>query len=211
MIKLDLEIFETVMKLSARMSNTILTSMKSFPLDGIVENVKMVKKVKSTTLMTFGSGIGIGLAGGVLIRQPEIDLLNEEVRRGQSEAEKLQTIIQGYHKQFIGLKAKLETLQTKEYAEQAKLDDANIRSIVMYQYAAKEYIGICLRQKGDDGEQSISEKEKNFHLIFQKVLNGEKIGNDDAWKIYNYVYPKHKKEIDNLIEVDFGELLKAIS
>lgn len=211
MIKIDFELFETIIKISEGASNTFVTSLKSIQWDSLIENVKMVKRIKPTTLMAWSGGVGMGLAGGVLICQPQIDSLGEEVKKGQSEAERLQNIIRRYHEQFIGLKAKLETLQTKEYIEQAKQDKKDIRSVVMYQYAAKEYIGICLRQKGDDGEQSISEKENSFHLIFQKVLNGEKIGNDDARKIQNYVYPKYKKEIDNLIEVDFDELLKAIS
>ena len=85
------------------------------------------------------------------------------------------------------MKAKVDALQAKEYAEQAKKAGESARSVIMYQYAAKEYVEIWLKPRGDNGVLVLPEKEYSYYQIFKKVLNGEKLEQDDAKKLQNYI------------------------
>lgn len=172
--------------------------------------IVFVKNIKPRTWITLGSGLGLGVAGGVLLRQPEINKLSEAVKKSQSEQERLQLLVQEYHEVFVAIKANKDIIQADEYVEQAKRANEDARSIIMYQYAAKEYIEIGLKPRGDNGILVLPEKEYEYYLTFQKVQNGEKLEQDDAKKIQNYIYPRYKKQIENLVEYDFEELMTRL-
>lgn len=196
------------MKMAKNAPKAIQQTIKNIPWE---KGFTYVKNIKTSTWIALGSGIGIGVAGGALLRQPEINKLSEQVKAGQSEVERLQLIIRGYHEQFVAQKAKLDILQANEYADQAKQEHEDARSIIMYQYAAKEYVEIWLKPRGNNGVLVLPEKEYSYYQVFNKVLNGETLEQDDKKKVQNYIYPKYKKEIEGLVEYDFDELLKKIS
>ena len=186
-------------------SKSFYTVGKSIPWQSAVEIVK-----ESSTWFFLSGGL-IGIAGGALLRQPEVNKLSEEVKKSQSEIESLHTIVQSYHEGFVRMQAEVDTLKAKGFAEEAKKESENGRAYIMYQYAAKEYIELCLSPRDDRGVLVLPEKEYQYYLIFRKVINGETLEKEDAKKLQNYVYPKYKQEIEGLIEFNFDGLLKKLS
>lgn len=155
--------------------------------------------------------LGGGIAGGALIRQPKVNKLKKEVRAARSSEKRLKAIIYDYHEAFIVTKAKMEVLQAKNNIDEAKKKERYGRSLILYQYATKEYIEICLKTRYTHGKDNLSVKEINHYRIFQRVLNGEELVQEDARSIQNYIYPKYKRQIDGLIEYDFGNLLEQMT
>ena len=197
-------------------SNTIKIFIKNAPrtFNEVAKRIpwqNAVKIIKKPSTWIFLSGGLIGVAGGVLLRQPEVNKLSEEIQKSHSEIERLQVIVQSYHEEFVRMQANVDILKAKGFAEDAKKESENGRACIMYQYAAKEYIELCLRPRDDRGVLVLPEKEYNYYLIFQKVMNGDMLEKEDAKNLQNYVYPKYKKEIEGLIEFNFDELLKKLS
>ena len=155
---------------------------------------------------TWGVLVG-GIAGGGMLRQPKVNKLKKEVRVAHSREERLQVIIRRYHEEYVIMKAKMEVLQAQNNVDEAKKNEEYGRSLIMYQYATKEYIEICLKTRNDRGKRNLSEKELKHYRVFQRVLYGEKLAQEDAISIQKYIYPKYKRQIDGLIEFDFDELL----
>lgn len=189
----------------SEVANIVSERVKRIPLKSVGEIIK-----KPWMWVTVSASL-IGVAGGVLLRQPEINKLSEEVRKSHSEIERLHIIVQSYHEEFVRLQAKVNILKTKGFAEDARKESENGRASIMYQYAAKEYIELCLRPRDDRGVLVLSEEENHFYFIFKKVINGEMLEREDAKKLQNYVYPKYEQEIEGLIEFNFNGLLKKLS
>ncbi len=166
---------------------------------------------KPSTWAIFGGGLFLGGAGMYLLRQPEVNELKDEAKKAQSEVERLQIVINSYHNQFIALKVKLEALEAKSAADTAKQGIEDSRTLIMYQYATKEYIELCLRPRDEDGSFALPETEYYFYKIFKRVLNGEKLDLEDAKKLRNYILPKYQKKIENLVEFDFSALMQQLA
>ena len=184
-------------------------------LNGILQGLNIAKgfarTIKPVTWLLLGGALSIGLAGGVLLRQPEINRLSEAAQKAQSEEESLRRLVQAYHDKFVELKASNEVLKAKAFADNAKYNGVDMRAVIMYQYAAQEYIELFTRPQDEQGIRVLSEKEYNYYQIFKKVVGGKRLDEEDAKKLQNYIYPKYKKEIEGLIEVDFEALMKQIT
>ena len=100
-------------------SKSFYTVGKSIPWQSAVEIVK-----ESSTWFFLSGGL-IGIAGGVLLRQPEVNKLSEEVKKSQSEIERLHTIVQSYHEGFVRMQGEVDTLKAKEFAKEAKKESEN--------------------------------------------------------------------------------------
>ena len=184
-------------------------------LNGILQGLNIAKgfarTIKPGTWLLLGGVLSFGLAGGVLLRQPEINRLSEAAQKAQSEVESLRRLVQAYHDKFVELKASNEVLKAKAFEDNAKYNGVDMRAVIMYQYAAQEYIELFTRPQDEQGIRILSEKEYNYYQIFKKVVGGERLDEEDAKKLQNYIYPKYKKEIEGLIEVDFEALMKQIT
>lgn len=198
--------FNLVKEVLQKAPSTLESLAKSIPWQ---QGIDFVKGIKPRTWLLIGSPL-LGVVGGVLLRQPKINKLTEQNKKYQSENERLHLLIDGYHEQFVAMRAKVDALQAKEYADQAKEAGESARSVIMYQYAAKEYIELSLRPRGENGVLVLPEKEYNYYIIFKRVLGGEMLEPGDAKKLQNYIYPKYRKQIEGLIEFDFSDLLQSI-
>ena len=199
--------FNSLLKFAKTAPSTICNAAKQIPVQNAI---RFVKGIKPSTWIILGSGISIGVAGGVLLCQPEINKLSDQINANQTEMERLHTVIQGYHEVFQATRDKLDVLQAKEYADNVKIEGKNIRAVVMYQYATKEYIELCLRPRDENGIPNWTPKESSYYVIFKKVVNGETLEREDKKNLQNYVYPKYKKEIEDLVEFDFSALLQKL-
>ena len=206
---MNLKTINVLAKNIAKNAPKILNNAINSPLIQTTWNA--IKNVKPSTWAIFGGGIFLGGAGMYLLRQPEVNELKDEAKKAQSEVERLQIVIRSYHNQFIALKVKLEALEAKTAADAVKQGVEDSRTLIMYQYATKEYIELCLRPRDVDGSFALPEKEYYFYKIFKRVLNGEKLDLEDAKKLRNYVLPKYQKEIEDLVEYDFSALMQQLA
>ena len=198
----------TLIELAKKAPSALGNAARQIPVQ---DAVRFFKGIKPSTWIILGSGITIGVAGGVLLCQPVINKQSDQINADQTEMERLHTVIQGYHDLYQATKDKLDALQAKEYADNAKKEGENLRAVVMYQYATKEYIELCLRPRDENGIPDWSPKESSYYVIFKKVVHGETLEREDAKKLQNYIYPKYQKEIEDLIEFDFSALMQQVA
>ena len=88
------------------------------------------------------------------------------------------------------------------------VEKENIQGLLIYQYGAKEYLGMLI----DSVKHGIEMPKEaiGFFKAFDKVIDGEKVSDSDWKKIKEYIFVKHRKDIDGLAECDYTELIKEL-
>lgn len=150
--------------------------------------------------------IGAGYGLKAILDQVQISKLKSACEGLQTENEKLRETVKTLNDSVCRMKKKIEALKASNFVEKAK-STSELKSCIIYQYATKEYIEIAIK-KASGG--TLSFEERKYSSIFEKVLNADIIA-EDAKYIEEYVLPKYKNKIDNLIEFDCTCLLEKLN
>lgn len=204
--------------------------MNTNRINGIIKDVeKLAKKIDYAKMVRAGKeiaqGIGeavkqipwekvaevIGLIGAgyglkALLDQGQISSLKGACDGLQNENEKLREATKTLNDKVYVMKKKIEALKASNIVEKAK-STAELKSCITYQYATKEYIEIAIK-KANGGTPSF--EERDYSSIFEKVLNVD-CTLEDAKLIEEYIVPRYKNRIDNLIEFDCTSLLAKLN
>lgn len=167
--------------------------------------VELAKKVPWTKIAEGIGLIGAGYGLKAILDQAQISKLKSACEGLQTENEKLRETVKTLNNSVYVMKKKIEALKASNIVEKAK-STAELKSCITYQYATKEYIEIAIK-KANGG--TLSFEERKYSSIFEKVLNADVIA-EDAKYIEEYVLPKYKNKIDNLIEFDCTSLLDKL-
>lgn len=164
------------------------------------------KKVPWTKIAEVIGLIGAGYGLKAILDQAQISKLKSACEGLQNENEKLRETVNTLNNSVFVMKKKIEALKASSFVEKAKRT-AELKSCITYQYATKEYIEIAIK-KASGGK--ISFEERKYSSVFEKILNADIIA-EDAKYIEEYVLPKYKNRIDNLIEFDCTSLLEKLN
>lgn len=166
---------------------------------------ELLKNVPWTEVLKWIGIIGTAYGFGVLSMQPEISNLKESNEEKQNENERLRYAVAKLNSCVDTQQKKIEALKAYQFTEKAK-SAAELRSVIITQYATKEYIEIAIKKSNGN---NLSFDDKKFSLTFEKILNAD-YTEDDAKFVENFVIPKYKQKIDNLIEFDCTSLLEKL-
>lgn len=135
------------------------------------------------------------LAGGALLRQPEINRLKAQVRTLQVQIGKLQLIIAEQHRQIQELKLRYDTLKFFHIFEKQRVS-MNIKEQIFQICAFKEYINLAItRSRGE----KLSERPQNFLHTYEMISTGndDKISDIDFDFMIEYIEEKYSGSIES--------------
>ena len=144
---------------------------------------------------------------GFFARQPAINKLKKQVKQLQKETERLNQLRDAQHRELGELLIKYKALGALQFKKKS-VEKENIQGLLIYQYGAKEYLGMLI----DSVKHGIEMPKEaiGFFKAFDKVIDGEKVSDSDWKKIKEYIFVKHRKDIDGLVECDYTDLIKEL-
>lgn len=143
------------------------------------------------------TGVG-GLVIGALSRQPEINKLKEQVRVLQTQVSRLQATIHEQQRQIEELKIRVNTLKAWNFVEKRRALGIT-RGYLILQYGFKEYVELTILQARG---QSVSEEEQRFFNVFNLMITGSAIEEEDKAFIKLFISSRYRYQIENLIAMD---------
>jgi hypothetical protein len=144
---------------------------------------------------------------GFFARQPTINNLKKQVKQLQKETERLNQLRYAQHREIGELLIKYKALGALQFKKKS-LEKENIKGLLIYQYGAREYLGLLIDSVKHGIE--IPKQAIGFFKAFDKVIDGDKVSDSDRKKIKEYIFVKHHKDIDGLRECDYTDLITEL-
>lgn len=145
---------------------------------------------------------------GALSRQPEINNLKKQVRQLQGEVERLQKIIHTQDKQIRTLLVRYKSLKAYQFNEKSKAR-SYVRGALIFQYAYKEYLELLMKSI-DNNYVDMNNEESIFFNIFDKIIEGQDVSDNERQAIKEYILYRYKIQIDNLEECNTDYLIERL-
>ncbi len=148
-----------------------------------------------------------GVSGGIigaLSRQPEINNLKKQIKKLQKEVERLQNIRKEQDEQLSMLLVKYKALKVYQFKKRAEERD-NIRGIIIYQYGLYDYLTLLLNTA--KGSVELQKDDTIFFNIFDKMIEGKKISDEEMDTMKKYITFKHKSDIRRMRQCNIDNLV----
>ncbi|MGI6688651.1 MAG: hypothetical protein ACOX6Y_10000 [Christensenellales bacterium] len=156
----------------------------------------------------------LGALGGTIIgalsRQPEINKLKKLVKKLQAEIKKLQELRDEQDQQIKELLIRYKGLKAYQFFTKYSVRK-NIRSHLIFQYGTRDYLDLLVNRV--NGEKEAAKEDTVFCNIFNKIIDGDTVTDEEKHAVKEYILYKHRKEIRSLQECDTTqafERLKAV-
>ncbi len=164
----------------------------------------------SSSLVKIMIGVLSGLGGfvvGALSRQPEINNLKKQIKKLQKENKRLQTLMQNQSEQIRNLIVKYKALKVYQFSKRYE-SRSSIRGLLVYQYGLRDYLELLIRTA--KSEREMSKEDVLFYNMFDKIIEGKSISNNEKEAIKEYVNHKHMWDIMRMKECNTSELYEEI-
>ncbi len=155
----------------------------------------MCRKIISSLILT-----SLGVIGGALLRQPEINRLKKDIENLKKEYADLEKKLETQDNQIRELKIRYLTLKGWQFLQKFK-ERRYMRGCIIYEYALKEYIPILKKAERTEN-LNMDTKESLFYAAFDRILNKGVMKDKDRSSVMNYILEKYKKDINNYQELD---------
>jgi hypothetical protein len=162
------------------------------------------KKISIIAGLLAGAALFIA---GFFARQPVINKLQNQVKELQKETERLNQLRDAQHRELGELLIKYKAMGALQFKKKS-VEKENIKGLLIYQYGAKEYLGLLINSVKHGIE--MPKEAIGFFNAFDKVIDGEKVSYSDRKKLKEYIFIKHRKDIDGLVECDDVDLIKEL-
>ncbi len=147
--------------------------------------------VPLTAALTGGFGLGVGM----LLRQPEINELQSQVKLLQGKIGELEETARVQNDEIEGLLAQYQGLKAWHLVRKSELRE-QIGESLMLQYALADYLSLLADRL--ESHRDYTEEEVAFYSAFTAVLDGEEPGVERMEDIKKYVNARHCESIKAL-------------
>ena len=153
----------------------------------------------------------LGVLGGTIIgalsMQPGINKLKKQVKQLQAEIQKLQELRVEQDKQIKVLLVRYKGLKAYQFSTKYSVRK-NIRSQLIYQYGTRDYLNLLVNRI--NGEKDTAKEDTVFCNIFNKIIEGDPVTDEEKQAVKEYILIKHKKEIRSLLECDTAQAFERL-
>lgn len=170
--------------------------------------VKMSSPVIGVISGLLGLGIGFGL--GALIRQPEINALQKQVRKLQKVAAELKIVVQQQNDELTELLIRYQSLKAWQLLQKHSLR-TSIREGIVIQYGMHDYFSLMLDRL--ETGRDFMDDETAFYIAFSRKLDNKSLSEEQEECISSYVLSKHGREIREMDQCDVSldiDLITAV-
>lgn len=168
---------------------------KSLPVIGLISGV-------------FSLGIGIGL--GMLIRQPEINALQKQVRKLQKMTDELKLVVEQLNDELAELIIRYQSLKAWQLLQKHSVR-TDIREGLVIQYGMHDYFSLMLDRLKTG--RDFMDDETAFYIAFSRKLDNKSLSEEQEECISSYVLSKHGREIRDMDQCDVSldiDLINAV-
>lgn len=155
-------------------------------------------------------GLGIGFGLGTLIRQPEINALQKQVRKLQKVADELKLVVQQQNDELTELIIRYQSLKAWQLLQKHGTR-ANIRERLVIQYGMHDYFSLML-DRLETGRDFLDD-ETAFYIAFSRKLDDKSLSEEQEECISSYVLSKHGRGIRGMGQCDVSldiDLINAV-
>lgn len=149
---------------------------------------------------------GVSFVAGILARQPEVNKLKQQVKALQKEIDRLNRVIVEQNRQISELKVRYKALKGYAFIEKMKTE-CDIRGILLHQCAYKEWMELTLSQAN---EKPISEEELHFYNLYEALLRGGEVSDEQIGEIRSYIYQRYEFELKRMQAPDLQATLRLV-
>lgn len=142
---------------------------------------------------------GFGLGVGMLLRQPEINELQSQVKLLQGKIGELEETARAQNDEIEGLLAQYQGLKAWHLARKGELRE-QIGESLMLQYALADYLSLLADRL--ESHRDYTEEEVAFYSAFTAVLDGKELSVERMEDVKKYVNARHRESIKALEPCD---------
>lgn len=162
---------------------------------------------KVQVALGIAGGAVAGVVAGVILRQPEINKLQKQVKVLQDRLQEMEEVVKKQNADIATLLVQRESLKIYQFIKRQQLD-GQIRELLVEQYAAADYINLLIgRIKGGP---DLTDEEILFYRAYKKQIDDKRVSEEERQTVDAYVYKRHGTEIGRLepcdTQVVFDEL-----
>lgn len=165
--------------------------------------------MKDKALLAIAGILGAtgGVVVGILIRQPEINKLQNQVRCLQKDIEQLENVIEEQNAEIAQMIVNYKTLKIYQISKRQQLR-GSIKDGLICQYAANDYLTLLINCINP--ETKMTKDEIHFYKTYTKMLSDDQIDAAEIEILRPIILNKHPHEIKNLVECDPQPTLEKI-
>lgn len=152
------------------------------------------------------SGAG-GVVIGVLVRQPEINKLQKQVKILQADVSELENVVEEQNSEIAQLLIRYKSLKIYQFSQRRQVKD-NIQEQLICQYAAADYLNLLL-DCASSGKK-MSADEIRYYKMYGKMLEDNQIDDNELEVLRPIILEKHGSEIDRMQECDLRAVFERI-
>lgn len=149
----------------------------------------------------------LGISVGLIIRQPEINELHQQVAKLQKKADELEETVRKQNDEISVLITRYRTLQVWQVIQKHDLRK-QIEESLVFQYAMNAYFSLMVDRL--ETGRDFSEAETAFYTVFSRMLDGKELDTDQMESIRSYVEAIHGPQIDAMTPCDVSESTERI-
>ena len=148
-----------------------------------------------------------GFVAGMLVRQPEINRLQNQVMTLQQDIDSLIQVAAEQNQEIEHLLVKYKSLKVFNFLKKGKLRE-NIQDELICQYAAADYLTLLL----DSVEfgKKMSRDEIKFYRQYGSILEDNFVDDEELEVLRPLMMERHERQIKKLQRCDFAPIFKRI-
>ncbi len=153
-------------------------------------------------------GLGIGFGLGALVRQPEINALQKQVRKLQEKSHELRQVVREQNDELAALFLNYQSLKAWQLLRKRSLKN-EIREELVIQYGMNDYVSLMLDRL--ETGRDFQDEETAFYIAFSRKLDNKSLSEEQEECISSYVLSKHSVEIGAMSQCDVSLDLDLIN
>lgn len=157
-------------------------------------------------LATTLTGAG-GVIAGVMIRQPEVNKLQKQVKILQSDISALKNVVEEQNAEITELMMRYKALSIFQISKKREMKQ-ELKEQLVCQYAARDYLTLMFECATAD--RKMTKDEIVFFKTYGKIIADNVIDDFEVEQLRPLVYAVHGPEIDSLQECDALPVLDMI-
>lgn len=148
-----------------------------------------------------------GVIAGVMIRQPEVNKLQKQVKVLQSDIFALKNVVEEQNGEIAQLMLQYKALSVFQISKRREMRQS-IQDQLVCQYAARDYLTLMFECATSD--RKMTKDEIVFFKTYGRIIADNVIDDSEVEQLCPLVYAVHGSEIDALQECDAMPVLDMI-
>lgn len=152
------------------------------------------------------SGAG-GVVIGILVRQPEINKLQNQVEMLQADVSELESVVEEQNNEIAQMLVNYKALKIYQFFQRRQMKDS-IQEQLICQYAAADYLNLLLDCVS--AGKKMNAEEIRYYKMYGKMLEDNQIDDCELETLRPIILERHGSEIERMQECDLRTVFERI-